>query len=154
SVTLWKGRNEHLVIPSEPKRSRGIPRCYLKSLATGFLDFARNDQGLARRGIPALPQGRAKCFAPYNQSVSRGADCLSGGKQNALEKMRRRRLSELSFQPDEAQASAFVCATAILGATHVLSIPAARKGLRTNPVREVQLPKIEKKLPLVLTRQQ
>src|SRR5881227_1611311 len=31
---------------------------------------------------------------------------------------------------------------------------AARKGLRTNPVREVQLPKIEKKLPLVLTRQQ
>jgi site-specific recombinase XerD len=30
----------------------------------------------------------------------------------------------------------------------------ARKGLRTNPVREVQLPKIDKKLPLVLTRQQ
>lgn len=31
---------------------------------------------------------------------------------------------------------------------------AARKGLRGNPVREVQLPKIEKKLPLVLTPQQ
>ena len=31
---------------------------------------------------------------------------------------------------------------------------AARKGLRTNPARDVQLPKIEKKLPLVLTRQQ
>jgi len=31
---------------------------------------------------------------------------------------------------------------------------AARKGLRGNPVREVQLPKLEKKLPLVLTRQQ
>ena len=31
---------------------------------------------------------------------------------------------------------------------------AARKGLRRNPVREVQLPKIEKKLPLVLTRLQ
>jgi integrase/recombinase XerC len=31
---------------------------------------------------------------------------------------------------------------------------AARKGLRGNPVREVRLPKIEKKLPLVLTRQQ
>jgi len=31
---------------------------------------------------------------------------------------------------------------------------AARKGLRGNPVREVQLPKIEKNLPLVLTRQQ
>ncbi len=31
---------------------------------------------------------------------------------------------------------------------------AARKGLRRNPVREVQLPKMEKKLPLVLTRQQ
>src|SRR5881394_2332047 len=31
---------------------------------------------------------------------------------------------------------------------------AARKGLRANPVREVQLPKIDKKLPLVLTRQQ
>jgi integrase/recombinase XerC len=31
---------------------------------------------------------------------------------------------------------------------------AARKGLRGNPVREVQLPKIDKKLPLVLTRQQ
>ncbi len=31
---------------------------------------------------------------------------------------------------------------------------AARKQLRRNPVREVQLPKIEKKLPLVLTRQQ
>src|SRR5262249_3773540 len=31
---------------------------------------------------------------------------------------------------------------------------AARKGMRSNPVREVQLPKIEKKLPLVLTRQQ
>src|SRR5215469_14789804 len=31
---------------------------------------------------------------------------------------------------------------------------ASRKGLRGNPVREVQLPKIEKKLPLVLTRQQ
>jgi integrase/recombinase XerC len=30
----------------------------------------------------------------------------------------------------------------------------ARKGLRGNPVREIQLPKIEKKLPLVLTRQQ
>jgi integrase/recombinase XerC len=30
----------------------------------------------------------------------------------------------------------------------------ARKGLRSNPVREVQLPKLEKKLPLVLTRQQ
>jgi site-specific recombinase XerD len=30
----------------------------------------------------------------------------------------------------------------------------ARKGLRSNPVREVQLPKIEKKLPLVLTRRQ
>ena len=30
----------------------------------------------------------------------------------------------------------------------------ARKGLRTNPVREVLLPKIDKKLPLVLTRQQ
>jgi len=30
----------------------------------------------------------------------------------------------------------------------------ARKGLRANPVREVQLPKLEKKLPLVLTRQQ
>jgi site-specific recombinase XerD len=30
----------------------------------------------------------------------------------------------------------------------------ARKGLRSNPVREIQLPKIEKKLPLVLTRQQ
>jgi site-specific recombinase XerD len=30
----------------------------------------------------------------------------------------------------------------------------ARKRLRRNPVREVQLPKIEKKLPLVLTRQQ
>jgi integrase/recombinase XerC len=31
---------------------------------------------------------------------------------------------------------------------------AARKRLRRNPVREVQLPKLEKKLPLVLTRQQ
>jgi integrase/recombinase XerC len=31
---------------------------------------------------------------------------------------------------------------------------AARKGFRSNPVREVQLPKIEKKLPLILTRQQ
>src|SRR5207245_9475646 len=31
---------------------------------------------------------------------------------------------------------------------------AARKRLRGNPVREVQLPKIEKKLTLVLTRQQ
>ncbi|HEV3100167.1 MAG TPA: site-specific tyrosine recombinase/integron integrase [Candidatus Udaeobacter sp.] len=31
---------------------------------------------------------------------------------------------------------------------------AARKGLRGNPVREVQLPRIEKKLPLVLTRRQ
>src|SRR5438128_9726834 len=31
---------------------------------------------------------------------------------------------------------------------------AARKGLQGNPVREVQLPKVEKKLPLVLTRQQ
>jgi len=31
---------------------------------------------------------------------------------------------------------------------------AARKQLRRNPVREVQLPKLEKKLPLVLTRQQ
>src|SRR5438093_11922979 len=31
---------------------------------------------------------------------------------------------------------------------------AARKGLRNNPVREVQLPKMEKKLPLVVTRQQ
>ena len=31
---------------------------------------------------------------------------------------------------------------------------AARKGFRGNPVREVQLPKIEKKLPLILTRQQ
>src|SRR5205809_3479526 len=31
---------------------------------------------------------------------------------------------------------------------------AARKRLRHNPVREVQMPKIEKKLPLVLTRQQ
>jgi integrase/recombinase XerC len=31
---------------------------------------------------------------------------------------------------------------------------AARKRLGTNPIREVQLPKIEKKLPLVLTRQQ
>ena len=30
----------------------------------------------------------------------------------------------------------------------------ARKSLRTNPLREVQLPKINKKLPLVLTRQQ
>jgi site-specific recombinase XerD len=30
----------------------------------------------------------------------------------------------------------------------------ARKQLRRNPIREVQLPKIEKKLPLVLTRQQ
>src|SRR5436189_1078377 len=30
----------------------------------------------------------------------------------------------------------------------------ARKRLRHNPVREVQLPKMEKKLPLVLTRQQ
>ena len=30
----------------------------------------------------------------------------------------------------------------------------ARKGLRHNPAREVQLPKIDKKLPLVLTRQQ
>src|SRR5437868_2407611 len=30
----------------------------------------------------------------------------------------------------------------------------ARKQLRRNPVREVQMPKIEKKLPLVLTRQQ
>jgi integrase/recombinase XerC len=29
-----------------------------------------------------------------------------------------------------------------------------RKGLRSNPVREVQLPKLDKKLPLVLTRQQ
>jgi integrase/recombinase XerC len=31
---------------------------------------------------------------------------------------------------------------------------AARKRLKKNPVREVQLPKMEKKLPLVLTRQQ
>src|SRR6266513_961003 len=31
---------------------------------------------------------------------------------------------------------------------------AARKRLRHNPVRDVQMPKIEKKLPLVLTRQQ
>src|SRR5213080_4383388 len=31
---------------------------------------------------------------------------------------------------------------------------AARKGLRSNPVREVQLPKLDKNLPLVLTRQQ
>src|SRR5436189_3824969 len=31
---------------------------------------------------------------------------------------------------------------------------ASRKRLRNNPVREVQLPKLEKKLPLVLTRQQ
>jgi integrase/recombinase XerC len=31
---------------------------------------------------------------------------------------------------------------------------AARKGLRSSPVREVQLPKLDKKLPLVLTRQQ
>ena len=30
----------------------------------------------------------------------------------------------------------------------------ARKRLRHNPVRELQLPKMEKKLPLVLTRQQ
>ena len=31
---------------------------------------------------------------------------------------------------------------------------AGRKGLRRDPVRELQLPKIDKKLPLVLTRQQ
>jgi site-specific recombinase XerD len=31
---------------------------------------------------------------------------------------------------------------------------AARKGLLSNPVREVQLPKLDKKLPLVLSRQQ
>ncbi|MGE5209399.1 MAG: site-specific tyrosine recombinase/integron integrase [Alphaproteobacteria bacterium] len=31
---------------------------------------------------------------------------------------------------------------------------AARKRLKNNPVREVQLPKMEKKLPLILTRQQ
>jgi integrase/recombinase XerC len=31
---------------------------------------------------------------------------------------------------------------------------AARKGLRVDPVRQLKLPKIEKKLPLVLTRQQ
>src|SRR6478736_5620282 len=31
---------------------------------------------------------------------------------------------------------------------------AARKRLRNNPVREVQMPKVAKKLPLVLTRQQ
>src|SRR5437763_3077496 len=30
----------------------------------------------------------------------------------------------------------------------------ARKSLRSNPVREIQMPKIEKKLPLLLTRQQ
>ena len=30
----------------------------------------------------------------------------------------------------------------------------ARKGLRVDPTRELQLPKLEKKLPLVLTRQQ
>src|SRR5437016_14306210 len=31
---------------------------------------------------------------------------------------------------------------------------AERKGLRRDPIRELQLPKIDKKLPLVLTRQQ
>src|SRR5882724_11768275 len=31
---------------------------------------------------------------------------------------------------------------------------AERKGLRRDPVRELQLPKIDKKLPIVLTRQQ
>ena len=42
-----------IVIPSE---SRGIPRRYLKACATGFLDFARNDNRSQRapKRIPPL----------------------------------------------------------------------------------------------------
>src|SRR5437762_9878460 len=71
-----------------------------------------------------------------------------------MEKMHGERFSRLSLHHYETWAGTFLCATAIFRAAHVLSISRGAKGLRHNPVREVQLPKIDKKLPLVLTRQQ
>src|SRR5207244_2444231 len=55
---------------------------------------------------------------------------------------------------DEARPGAFVRATAILRVAHLLSISHSSERFRRNPVQEVHLPKMEKKLPLVLTRQQ
>ena len=108
----------------------------------------------SRRGIPALSRERAQRFAAHAQGVSPGIDWFPRGKQNVVEKMHSRRFSQLPFCGHETRAGAFVRATAILSTTHLLSVSRARKQLRHNPVREVQLPKMEKKLPLVLTRQQ
>src|SRR5450432_644640 len=53
---------QRVVIPSEAKRSRGIPGSYLKTCATGSLGFARDD----RKGSAATVPSCAKSISPIS----------------------------------------------------------------------------------------
>ena len=122
---------------------------------------SRHDQAPARvrkngfscRGIPAFISNERNASPRTLKAYRHALTAFRAETQRLVEKMHGRRFSRLSLCAYETRAGAFLRAAAIFCAAHVLSISRrSQRAARSNPVREVQLPKIDKKLPLVLTR--
>ncbi len=62
--------------------------------------------------------------------------------------------SGLPLRPDEAETGALLRPAAVFRPAQLLPLPCGAESPNENPVREIQLPKAEKKLPLVLTQSQ
>src|SRR4029434_5396143 len=110
-----------------------------ESLAEEFLRYLANERNASPRTLKAYRQALT-AFRAENQTPWKR--CRSDDFRDYLVTIAKRGQARSYVR---LQFSALRTFYQFLG---------ARKGLRNNPVREVQLPKIEKKLPLVLTRQQ
>jgi integrase/recombinase XerC len=108
-------------------------------LVEEFLSYLANERNASPRTLKAYRQALTACGAETKRSWKKcNADDFRDYLFALMKRGQARSYVRLQF-------SALRSFYQFLG---------ARKRLRHNPVREVQMPKIEKKLPLVLTRQQ
>jgi site-specific recombinase XerD len=108
-------------------------------LVEEFLSYLANERNASPRTLKAYRQALMACGAETKRSWKK---CNADDFRNYLFAVMKR-----------GQARSYV-RLQFSALRSFYQFLAARKRLRHNPVREVQMPKIEKKLPLVLTRQQ
>jgi site-specific recombinase XerD len=108
-------------------------------LVEEFLSYLANERNASPRTLKAYRQALMACGAQTKRSWKK---CNADDFRNYLFAVMKR-----------GQARSYV-RLQFSALRSFYQFLAARKRLRHNPVREVQMPKIEKKLPLVLTRQQ